>query len=468
MSRATSQSASRRKAPSSAAEMIGGVPPQNLDAERAVLGSILRDNFCLTEVARDLDADSFYSDKHQKVYQSIIEMFDGGKPIDVYTLGEHLALKGQLVEIGGAPTLVALFDETITAANVTHYARIVHEKAVLRSLIHASTEILRDAYAGTSDSEQLLAETETRIFRILEKRIGQSATEIRHVLTKAFDRISNRKKGEGALNGVPTPFYDLNELTDGWQNSELIILAARPSVGKTALALNLVEAAALHHKHPVLFASLEMSELELAERLLCSCARVNSHFLRKGRVDSEMSQRLIAVSNDLSEAPIFIDDTPGQTMLRIGATARRLKLRAGLKMVVVDYLQLIDPEDKSVNRNEQISVISRRLKNLARELQVPVIALSQLNRGVESREGHRPRMSDLRESGSIEQDADVVMLLHREDHYDKDKNPGVTEVIVAKNRNGPVGDVRLTFMKEYSRFESFSDVPVPYAETSEF
>lgn len=437
--------------------LAGAVPPQNLDAERAVLGAVLRDNFVLNDFVARLEVDHFYSAKHQKIYKTMVEMFEEAKPIDVVTLGEELAKKAMLIEIGGAPALLEMYEETLTAANVRYHSNIVYEKGTIRALIHASTEILRDAYEGTTSAEELMADAEKKVFSILEKGVVSGAEDIGSILHKAFDRISERQKnGGGGPTGVPTDFYDLDGMTNGWQNSELIILAARPSMGKTALALNFIEAASVNHNMPCFFVSLEMSQLELAERLLCSRARVNGDLLRKQRLSSDDMQKLIATSAEFSTSPLYIDDTPGQTMLRISATARRLKLRHGLRMIVVDYLQLIEPDDKTASRQEQIGAISRRLKNLARELQVPLIALSQLNRGVEAREGHRPRMSDLRESGSIEQDADVVCLLHRDDFYSREEKPNEAEIIIAKQRNGPVGDVRLTFRKESTRFENFA------------
>lgn len=450
----------------SARELLAeGVPPQNLDAERAVLGSALRDSSCLSDLVRQLQVEQFYSDKHQKIFKAMVEMFDSGRPIDALTLGEELARRGWLAEVGGAETIVELLEETLTAANATYYAKIVGDKSILRELIHTGTEILRSAYDSGGSPEELLADAEKRLFKILEDRGGGDAVDVKQVISRAFDRISHRQSRDGhAVAGVPSGFVDLDELTDGWQDSEMIIIAARPSMGKTAFALNLVEHATVACQMPVLFASLEMSELELAERLLCSFARVNSHFLRKGRLGSEDMQKLIHAGSELSAAPLYIDDTPGQTMLRIAATARRLKLRSGLRMVVIDYLQLIEADDKSVSRQEQISTISRRLKNLARELKVPVIALSQLNRGVEAREGHRPRMSDLRESGSIEQDADVVCLLHRDDAYDPQDNPNIAEVILAKQRNGPVGDVKLRFEKSFTRFQNLQQELAPFGE----
>lgn len=471
--RQSQRSRTRKDMPGKSAHELlsGSVPPSNLDAERTVLGSILRDNSCFMDVAKLLPRpDHFYSAKHQKLYEVMLEMFENAVPIDAVSLGEELAKKGWLMDVGGAPSIVELFEETLAASNVAYSMRIVHEKAVLRQLIHSSTEILRDAYENTGSADELLADAEKKIFKILEYRLTGDVTDIKEVLNGVFDRISMRHKRDGTVvGGIPSPFHDLDEMTNGWQDSELVILAARPSMGKTAFALNLVEHAAVDCEMPVLFVSLEMSQLELAERLLCARSGVNGHSLRRGVCDSSDMQKLVDKSEELSQAPLFIDDTPAQTMLRIAATARRLRLRSGLKMIVVDYMQLIEADDRLVSRQEQISTISRRLKNLARELQVPVIALSQLNRGVEAREGHRPRMSDLRESGSIEQDADVVMLLHRDDVYDPENNPGTAEVIVAKQRNGPIGDVKLTFLKELTRFEGYApEISAFDATASEF
>ena len=463
--RANGEATSRRRSNSkSTREMIGeGVPPQNLDAERAVLGSILRDHLCMLDVVQVIKEADFYSANHQKIFQTMTEMFERNEPIDVLTVGEHLARKNLLNEIGGAATLMGLFEGILTAAGVTHYAKIVHEKAILRNLIHVSTEILRDSYEGQGNPEETLAEAEKKIFSILENRVTQGTSSLKDVMKSVFDRISDRHRKDGShCGGVPSPFFDLDEMTNGWQESELIILAARPSMGKTAFALNLVEHVAVDQKMPTLFVSLEMSELELGERLLCSRARFNSHTLRRGRATGDDMPHLVDVTNELSEAPLYIDDLPGQTMLKIGATARRLKRKHDIKLIVIDYLQLIEADDKGASRQEQITTISRRLKNLARDVKVPVIALSQLNRASESREGHRPRMSDLRESGSIEQDADVVLLLHRDDAYDPQDNPNTAEVIIAKQRNGPVGDVKLTFRKEMTRFENFHQEIAPF------
>lgn len=446
-----------------------GAPPHNVDAERAVLGSILRDNKYLSDIVKILEVDHFYVANNQAIYQAMLKMSEAGKPIDVYTLAEELQRTEKLMEVGGAPALLGLFDGVLTAANCEHYAQIIKEKGLQRSLIHAANEILRDCYDATKTTEELLGQAEHRVFDILDNRASGDAVGISVILRDVFTRISERQNREGsAHNGVPTRFDDLDEMTNGWQNSELIVLAARPSVGKTAFALNIVDYASVDCNMATLFVSLEMSRLEIAERLLCLRSQVNSHSLRKGRVNQDDMSKLIHGSGELSAAPLYIDDTPGLTMMRIAATARRLKLRADLKLVIIDYLQLIEPDDKVVSRVEQISTISRRLKTLARELKIPVISLSQLNRGVESREGHRPRMSDLRESGSIEQDADVVALLHRDDAYDPQDNPGVADLIIAKQRNGPVGDIKLSFRKELTRFENFRAEIAAFGDVQNF
>jgi replicative DNA helicase len=433
------------------------LPPQNLDAERMLLGCVLRDNVVLHDLVRLIQTEHFYSDRHQKIFKAMLALTETGRPVDPVTLGEQLKQEGVLVEVGGAPAIVDLVQQTLTAANWRHYADVVYEKAVVRNLIRVSNDIARDAYEGTSSADDLLEQAERKIMDIASSRSTGETVDIGTALQLAFARLSDRQNRDGEWTlGVPSGFADLDQLTNGFQNSELIILAARPSMGKTSLAMNVVEHASVEHKCSCLFVSLEMSKLELAERLLCSRAQVNLQFLRKGRLNKEDLARLIQAGDELGTAPIYIDDTPGQTMLRIAGTARRLKMQHGLKMVVIDYLQLIESEDRNTSRHEQISQISRRLKTLARDLEVPVIALSQLNRSAEQREGHRPRMSDLRESGSIEQDADVVMLLHRDDAYERNTNPNEADLIIAKQRNGPVGDIKMTFLRELTRFTNYT------------
>jgi replicative DNA helicase len=465
----------RRKRPEKPLDVLlaGGLPPQNLDAERMLLGCVLRDPFVLADLVRLIREDHFYSDKHKKIYRAMTELFDKSAVVDPVALGEQLQRNGELVDVG-ADLIAEIYEQTLTAANYAYYANLVLDKAVVRDLIRVGNEILRDAYESTAPADDLLAGAETKIFSIASSRSAGDAVEIGAVLQLAFKRLSERQSKDGQwTGGVPSGFADLDNYTNGFQDGELIVLAARPSIGKTSLAMNFVEHAAVDHKMPVLFISLEMSRLELAERLLCSRAGVNLQFLRKGRLSSDDTRRLIQGGDELGSAPIYIDDTAAQTMLRIAGTARRLKQKKGpgegLRMIVVDYLQLIEGEDRQASRHEQISQISRRLKNLAKDVGVPVVALSQLNRGPEAREGHRPRMSDLRESGSIEQDADVVLLLHRDDAYDPTQNPGEADLIIAKQRNGPVGDVKLTFQKELTRFRDYApNIPAFDAAAGEF
>jgi replicative DNA helicase len=444
------------------------LPPQNIEAEQSVLGSMLRDNQVILEVVQIVKPDHFYLDAHRKVFEVITQMCNAGHPVDLVTLGEELRKRGWVQDIGGYAYLATLWEAAPTAANAAHYARIVRDKALVRHLITASTEVLRDAYDQTAPAEQLLENAERRILEIAEWGITGQTHELERALSEAYDRIDARHgRGEHSISGLPTGFIDLDELTAGLQDSELIIVAARPSVGKTAFTLNLTRHIAVEEGHPVFFVSLEQSRIELAERLLCAQARVDSHKLRKGRLNSEEMRRLISAGGELRSAQVFIDDSPGQNMLRIAANARRLKLRYGIRLVVVDYLQLVEPDNRRDSRQEQVAGISRRLKFLAKELKIPVLACAQLNRAAEDRTGNRPRLADLRESGSIEQDADTVMLLHRPELYRTSSDEpvmdeGVVEVIVAKQRNGPIGEIKLAYLKQFMRFENFA-VGAPFA-----
>jgi replicative DNA helicase len=438
------------------------LPPQSREAERCVLGSMLRDNGVIGDVLQTLRVENFYLDAHQKIFQGIISLYDKGHPVDLVMLAEHLKEQKQIEDIGGYAYLGELWDAAPTAANAEYYARIVRDKAIVRSLIHASTEVLRDAYDQAMPADELLGDAERKILDIAEKGLTSNTISLAQALTEAYDRIDLRQQGgQKSISGVPTGFLDLDEKTAGLQNAELVILAARPSHGKTALALNIARHVAVEEEVPVFVVSLEQSRIELAERLLCCQARVDSHKLRKGHLSSDDMQKLIEAGGILRNAKLFIDDTPGQGMLRIAANARRLKLRHGIKLVIIDYLQLIDPDNRRDNRQEQVSQISRRLKFLARELMVPVVALAQVNRSSEDRQDHKPRLADLRESGSIEQDADTVILLHRPEMYEPGQHEGVMEVIIAKQRNGPTGEITLTFIKQFMRFENFA-VEAPF------
>jgi replicative DNA helicase len=433
------------------------LPPHSREAERCVLGSMLRDNGVIGDVLQILLTDALYADAHQKIFLGIRTLYDRGHPVDLVTLAEYLKEQKQIEDVGGYGYLGELWDAAPTAANAEYYAKIVRDKAIVRNLIHAGTEILREAYDQAMSADELLGNAERKILDIAEKGITSQTFTLDQALIEAYDRIDTRQQHDQAsISGLPTGFVDLDEKTAGLQNSELIILAARPSCGKTALSLGITRHVIVEEEKPVLFVSLEQSRIELAERLLCCQARVDSHRLRKGHLSSDDMQKLIEAGGILRNAKLFIDDTPGQGMLRIAANARRLKLRHGIRLVVIDYLQLIEPENRRDSRQEQVSQISRRLKFLARELSLPVLALAQVNRSAEERQDHKPRLADLRESGSIEQDADTVMILHRPEMYEPGQHEGIIEVNIAKQRNGPTGEITLTFIKQFMRFENFA------------
>jgi replicative DNA helicase len=432
--------------------------PQSRDAERSVLGSILRDPPLLGDVVQVVRSEHFYADAHQKIFNAMVKLQDDQIPIDLVMLAEHFKEQKLLEDIGGYPYLAELWEAAPTAANAVYYAQIVRDKAIVRNLIHSSTEILRDAYDQSQPADDLLEQAERRILDIAQMGITGQTFPLDKVLDAAFDRIDQRHSHENlTVSGIATGFSDLDEITAGLQNSELVIIAARPSVGKTAFSLNLARHMIVNEKVPVFFVSLEQSRLELAERLLCCQAQVDSHKLRKGYLGSEDMQKLIGAGSILRRGRLFIDDSPGQGMLRIAANARRLKLQHQIKVIMIDYLQLIEPDDRRPPRQEQVANISRRLKHLARELQIPVVAMAQVNRASEDRTDHRPRLSDLRESGSIEQDADTVMMLHRPGLYEPDKDQGLFEILIAKQRNGPTGEINLTYLKQFMRFENRAD-----------
>ncbi|MCI0376858.1 MAG: replicative DNA helicase [Gemmataceae bacterium] len=387
------------------------LPPQSRDAERSVLGSMLRDNGVIGDVIQIVRTESFYADAHQKIFEAMTKgLYDKGQPVDLITLANVLQEQKQIEDIGGYAYLAGLWDAAPTAANAEYYARIVRDKALVRHLIHASTEILRDAYDQAQPADEMLEGAERKILDIAQMGVTGQTYTLEEALQQAYDRIDTRhQKDEFAISGLATGFVDLDDKTAGLQNSELIILAARPSVGKTAMAIGIVRHIAVDDGQPVFFVSLEQSRIELAERLLCCQARVDSHRLRKGTLNSDDMQKLIDAGGTLRSARLFIDDTPGQGMLRIAANARRLKLRHNIKLVVIDYLQLIEPDNRRDPRQEQVAQISRRLKFLARELQIPVMALAQVNRSSEDRQDHKPRLADLRESGCLAGDTLVTL-----------------------------------------------------------
>lgn len=441
---------------------IDRLPPQSREAEMGVIGSALRDNAVLNDLLNIIRPENFYFDAHQKLFQAVIDIYNDGKPVDLTILFETLRQRKQVEDVGGAAYLAELWDSAPTAANAEYYARIVRDKAVVRNLIHANTELLRDAYDGVMSADELLGMAERKVLEIAERGTVGVTKTLTEAMTEAFDRIDAKARGDLTGTGIPTGYVDLDNLTAGLHNNELVIIAARPSVGKTAFALNVIRHIVVEEKLPAFFISLEMAKVELAERLLCCQSRVDSHKVRKGQLSADDIQKLISAQDALrgntrdGHVKLFIDDAPQQTMLRIAANARRLKLRHGLRLVVIDYLQLIEPESRKDPRQEQVAQISRRLKFLARELQIPVIALAQVNRGSEDRQDHTPRLSDLRESGSIEQDADTVMMLHRPARFDKSQDDNVLEVHLAKQRNGPTGQITLTYLRQYMRYENYA------------
>lgn len=439
------------------------LPPQNLEAEKSLLGSILLDNEILHDVVSIIGPDDFYRDTHQVIFTAIRDMYENRKGIDAVTLAEELEKRGQFEQVGGNDMLTEIVEIVPHAANGKYYAEIVRQKSINRRLIECATQIIRDGYSNEYTGEQLLESAEKKIFSIAEDQVRGDVAEISEVLSRAMDRIMTRADEPHAVAGVSSGFADLDDLTWGFEPGQLIILAGRPSMGKTALALNVAEHVAINLKVPVLFVSLEMGHMEIADRLLSSRSGIDSHNLRTGRgLGHEQMIALSRAFQELSQGQILIDDTPSRNMLQIAASARRLRHRKNIGLIIADYIQLIDSEDARDSRQEQIAKISRQLKALARELPVPVIALSQLNRAVESREDRRPRMADLRESGAIEQDADMVLLIHRPEYYDQNDQPGIAEVIVAKNRNGRTGTVKLTFLNKLTRFDNLATVAEPF------
>jgi replicative DNA helicase len=457
---ATVEKRPRSAPPAELGELLDRQPPRSIEAERAVIGSLLLLPEACDEVALVVRAEDFYDPGHRAIFTHMMALHEGGKQIDPMLLSQLLKDAGQYESVGGAAFLLELSQEVATAAHAEHYARIVRDKAVLRSLIHASTDIIQDSYQAGIDAREMLAKAEERVFRILESKGETEAKSIGDILSNCFARMQSRIEHKHAFGGLETGYHDYDDKTGGLQNGELTILAARPSMGKTALALNIVEHIAIDLKKPTLVVSLEMAQLELGDRLLSSRARVNGLRMRTGHISQEDQERIIGAAGDFHSCPLFIDDSPLRNMTEIAATARRLKRQENLALIVIDYLQLIEPDNPRDPRQEQVSKISRRLKGLARELSVPVLCLAQVNRQVESSRDSKPQLSHLRESGAIEQDADVVAFIHREEYYqtneeDREQFKGQAELMIRKQRNGPTGDVKLTWLHEFGRFENF-------------
>ncbi|QSQ08684.1 Replicative DNA helicase [Koleobacter methoxysyntrophicus] len=429
------------------------VPPQNIEAEQSVLGSMLLEKEAILSASEILKGEDFYKESHKKIFEVIIDLYDKNEPVDLITVSEELRKRNALEEIGGITYITALANSVPTAANVAYHAKIVKDKSIMRKLIHVSTKLVSMGYEEGRDVEEVLDEAERMIFEIAQRRSMEGFASIRDVVIETFDMIEQLYKNKGRMTGVPTGFLDLDEMTSGFQPSDLIIIAARPSMGKTSFALNIAQYAAIREKVPVAIFSLEMSKEQLVQRMLCAEAHIDSHKLRTGNLDEDDWPKLARAMGPLSEAPIFIDDTPGINIMEMRAKARRLKAEKGLGLILIDYLQLMQGRGNSENRQQEISEISRSLKALARELRVPVVALSQLSRAPEMRQDHRPILSDLRESGSQEQDSDLVAFLYRDEYYhpDTDKK-NIAEVIIAKQRNGPTGVIELVWLDKYTKF----------------
>jgi len=435
--------------------LLDKIPPQNLEAEMAVLGSMLIDESAVPCALEILDADSFYKDTHRNIFQAIIDLYNSNKAIDLITLTDELKRKEMLEDVGGVSFLTSLVNAVPTAANIDHYVRIVKEKSILRTLINNATKIVSTCYEGDSNIDELVDNAERLIFEVSDRRPRGSFLHLKEIIKDSIETIDKLYQKKAHVTGVPTGFVDFDIKTAGLQSSDFIVIAGRPSMGKSALAIGIAEYAGVVEKIPVAIFSLEMSKEQLVQRMLCAHARVDAHKVRTGYLAASDWPRLTAAAGKLSEAQIFIDDTPAISVMEMRAKARRLKLHHDIQLIILDYLQLMRGSAGIENRQQEISEISRSIKALARELKVPVLAISQLSRAVEARQDHRPQLSDLRESGAIEQDADVVVLILREEYYNPtQENLGMAEIIIAKQRNGPVGSLKLAFIKEYSRFEN--------------
>lgn len=447
--------------------LLDKTPPQNIEAEQAVLGAIFLEPESLIVASEKLIPEDFYRVSHQKIFSAMLKLHNEGKAVDVLTVSEELRASKQLENAGGISYLTELAGSVPTAANIEYYATIVEEKSLLRRLIRTATNIAQEGYNREDEVESLLVEAEKQILEVANRKNAGSFQSIKDVLVRTYDHIEMLNTRKGEITGVPTGFIELDRMTAGFQKNDLIIVAARPSVGKTAFALNIAQNVATKTDETVAIFSLEMGAEQLVMRMLCAEGNIDSQNLRTGSLTDEDWKKLTMAMGSLSNANIFIDDTPGIKITDIRSKCRRLKQEHGLGLVIIDYLQLIQGNGRSSeNRQQEVSEISRSLKALAREMEVPVIALSQLSRGVEQRQDKRPMMSDIRESGSIEQDADIVAFLYREDYYDKEtENKNIIEIIIAKQRNGPTGTIQLAFAKEYNKFVNlerrYDDAAIP-------
>jgi len=445
-------------------EKLGKMPPQAIDLEEAVLGALMLEKDALTNVIDILKPDTFYKDAHQDIYKAIVDLFNNSEPVDILTVTNYLRKSGKLEAIGGAYYITELTSKVNSAAHIEHHARIIIEKAIKRELIRIASDIHHEAYEDTVDVFQLLDKTEQSLFEVSEINIRKNYADMRTIMHEAMVELETKKNQADGLTGIPSGFTALDRVTSGWQKSDLVIIAARPGMGKTAFVVSAMRNAAVDFKKPVAIFSLEMSNIQLVNRLISAEAELESDKIKKGNLEDYEWEQLEYKIKDLEKAPIYVDDTPAISIFEFRAKCRRLKQKYDIQAVVIDYLQLMTGSKETGSREQEVSNISRSLKSVAKELDIPVIALSQLNRSVEMRSGNkRPQLSDLRESGAIEQDADLVLFIHRPEYYgidvDEDGNSlkGIAEIIVAKHRNGPTGDVHLKFIREYAKFVDLDD-----------
>ncbi|MEU2974665.1 replicative DNA helicase, partial [Nocardiopsis alba] len=428
-------------------------PPHDIQAEQSVLGGMLLSKDAISQVVEIIRSADFYRPAHQIIYESVVDLFSRGEPVDAISVNAELTKRGEAARVGGAPYLHTLTEAIPTAANAGYYAKIVSDRAVLRRLVEVGTRIAQIGYSGDGEVDDLVDHAQAEIYKVAEKRTGEDYVVLGDIMPGALDEIEAIGANDGSMTGVPTGFADFDALTNGLHPGQMVIIAARPAVGKSTLALDFARAASIKHEMTSVFFSLEMGRNEIVMRLLSAEARVPLHTMRSGLMTDDDWARLARRMGEVASAPLFIDDSPNMSMMEIRAKCRRLKQQHDLKLVIVDYLQLMSSPGRVESRQQEVSEMSRSLKLLAKELEVPVVALSQLNRGPEQRTDKRPQVSDLRESGSIEQDADMVILLYREDVHDKESpRAGEADIIVAKHRNGPTADVTVAFQGHYSRF----------------
>ncbi len=434
-------------------EGIIKVQPNDIIAEQAVLGSMLVDKDAVIAAIEMLKPDDFYREDNKEIYAAMLELYNLGKPIDMITLKEQLILRTTLEKVGGISYIATLIDTVPTTSNIENYVKIVEEKSVLRNLIKTANDIIKLGYEGSEEVDTVIEQTEKKIFDLVQNRNSRGYASIKEVLISTFDELEKKFQNKSKISGIESGFIDLDAKTSGLNPSDLIIIAARPAMGKSAFVLNIANYVAQHMKTPVMIFNLEMSKEQVVNRILCSEGEVDSMKFRNADLDSEDWLKLGEASGRLSEAPIYVDDTPGLSSAELRAKCRKAKIEKGIGLIIIDYLQLMESKVKSSSRQQEVSEISRSLKILAKELNVPVIALSQLSRATESRTDHRPMLSDLRESGSIEQDADIVMFIHREDYYEKEtEKQNIAEIIIAKNRSGSTGTVELAWLPQYTKF----------------